>query len=58
MLAPSRVSLAIPELRFLGGGLTILGHVCWWEGSHGPGVQILREGEATWRSARPIWGAS
>lgn len=32
MLALSGVSLAIPELRFLGGGLTILGHVCCWEG--------------------------
>lgn len=58
MLAPSGVSLAIPELRLLGGGLTILDHVCWWEekGSHSPAVQILREGEATW-SARSIWGA-
>lgn len=27
------------------------------KGGHSPAVKTLREGKATWRSARPIWGA-
>lgn len=43
------------RLRILEGVLTILGRVCWkGKGTHSPGVQILREGEAAWKSAGPI----